>query len=164
MSDEGRYQELQRELEQLAEGRREELEHSDVLLLSLDGLTETLTNYIANRAAMIYYYHNLKIFMYFKSTDRILYQGEIRNLKRNIRDGKISSISTGDTLSINGTDLFPMELKIAGCLCYENFLLSRQGNYKDAENTPYFFRSQEKRDQIMTYLMRYMPSISEENS
>jgi len=87
MSDASRYQELQRELEQISQGRREELEHSDVVMLNLNNLEETLTNYIANGAAMIYYYHDLKMFMYFKSTDRILYKQEIRNLKQNIRDG-----------------------------------------------------------------------------
>ena len=147
MSDASRYQELQRELEQISQGRREELEHSDVVMLNLNNLEETLTNYIANGAAMIYYYHDLKMFMYFKSTDRILYKQEIRNLKQNIRDGNISSLSAGDALNINGTDLFPVELKVEGCLCYENFLLRRRGNYEDARNTPYFFRSQEKRDQ-----------------
>ncbi len=125
--------------------------------IGLEALEETLASYVSNHAEMIYYHHRERKFMCFTTSDQALYREEMRNLKRNVRFGRISAISAGDTISIEGTNLFPMDLKVNGSLCYEYMMLRRRGRFEDADNTPYFFKSKKKRDEIIAYLMKSMP-------
>ena len=81
------------------------------------------------------------------------YQEEMRNLKWSIRQRQVTSITAGETIMIEGTPLFPIDLRFDNAPCYPYMLLLRRGVLDDADNTPYFFRSRQKRDQIITYLV-----------
>jgi hypothetical protein len=126
-----------------------------VTISSLDSLEQSLANAIENDAALIYYHHGLETFTYLIASDKAKFQEELKNLKRNIRSHLISEISAGKTININGTDLFPMDLRINNQPCFAYMMLKKQGRMDDADDTPYFFRSQQKRDEIIQYLMEY---------
>ena len=57
---------------------------------------------------MIYYHHGLQTFMHYNDA----FHQEMKSLKPNIRQGLISAISAGEPITINGTDLFPVDLII----------------------------------------------------
>ena len=113
----------------------------------------SLAHMINNDAAIIYFHHGLQSFTYLIGSDRAKYQEEMTNLKRNIRDGHISSITAGEPIIINGTHLYPMDVRVDNSPCYPYMLLRRRGRYEDADNTPYFFRSRQKRDETITHLL-----------
>ena len=126
--------------------------------LSLDVLERELKYAIENNAAMIYWHHNLGAFMYFLVSDRDRYREEMMNVRNNIRDGLIITISAGEAITLNSTNLYPMELKIRDAPCYAYMLVRRKGKTSDAEKTPYFFKSQKTRDDVIKYLTKAMPS------
>ena len=130
--------------------------------LSLDVLERELKYAIDNDAAMIYWHHNLGAFNYLLASDRDRYRGEMRNVRNNIRDGLIVTISAGDPITLNSTNLYPMELKIRDAPCYAYMLVRREGEMSDAEKTPYFFKSQKTRDDVIKYLTNAMPSNQSE--
>jgi len=130
--------------------------------LSLDVLERELKYAIDNDAAMIYWHHNLGAFNYLLASDRDRYRGEMRNVRNNIRDGLIVTISAGDPITLNSTNLYPMELKIRDAPCYAYMLVRREGEMSDAEKTPYFFKSEKKRDDVIKYLTNAMPSNQSE--
>ena len=126
--------------------------------LSLDVLERELKYAIDNDAAMIYWHHNLGAFNYLLASDRDRYREEMRNVRNNIRDGLIVTISAGDPITLNSTNLYPMELKIRDAPCYAYMLVRREGEMSDAEKTPYFFKSEKTRDDVIKYLTKAMPS------
>ena len=130
--------------------------------LSLDVLERELKYAIDNDAAMIYWHHNMGAFMYFLVSDRDRYREEMMNVRNNIRDGLIITISAGDPITLNSTNLYPMELKIRDAPCYAYMLVRREGEMSDAEKTPYFFKSEKKRDDVIKYLTNAMPSNQSE--
>ena len=130
--------------------------------LSLDVLERELKYAIDNDAAMIYWHHNLGAFNYLLASDRDRYRGEMRNVRNNIRDGLIVTISAGDPITLNSTNLYPMELKIRDAPCYAYMLVRREGEMSDAEKTPYFFKSEKTRDDVIKYLTNAMPSNQSE--
>jgi len=126
--------------------------------LSLDVLERELKYAIDNDVAMIYWHHNTGAFMYFLVSDRDRYREEMMNVRNNIRDGLIITISAGEAITLNSTNLYPMELKIRDAPCYAYMLVRRKGKTSDAEKTPYFFKSQKTRDDVIKYLTKAMPS------
>ena len=123
----------------------------------------SLAHMINNDAAIIYFHHGLQSFTYLIGSDRAKYQEEMTNLKRNIRDGHISSITAGEPIIINGTHLYPMDVRVDNSPCYPYMLLRRRGRYEDADNTPYFFRSRQKRDRNNHSSLEYGVWISSPN-
>lgn len=125
--------------------------------LSLAQLERSISYAISDGAEMIYFHHGVQQFMYFIGSDKNKYQEEMSNLKANIREGCISVISAGEPINISGTDLFPIDFTFDNQPCFAYMLLRRRGRMEDADNTPYFFKSEKKRDQVMEYLSRSMP-------
>jgi hypothetical protein len=121
--------------------------------ISLDDVESSLAYAINNEAAMIYFHHGTQSFVYYIGSDKARYQEEMRNLKWSIRQRQVTSITAGETIMIEGTPLFPIDLRFDNAPCYPYMLLLRRGVLDDADNTPYFFRSRQKRDQIITYLV-----------
>jgi len=123
------------------------------LTFSLDEEERMLANAINNNAAMIYFHHGTQQFVHLLGTDRRLYKEEMNHLKRGIRLRYISAITAGEPINIEGTDLFPMDVKFANAQCNPYVLLRRRGLLDDADNTPYFFKSRQKRDELVAYFI-----------
>ena len=123
------------------------------LTFSLDEEERMLANAINNNAAMIYFHHRMQQFVHLLGTDRRLYKEEMNHLKRGIRLRYISAITAGEPINIEGTDLFPMDVKFANAQCNPYVLLRRRGLLDDADNTPYFFKSRQKRDELVAYFI-----------
>ena len=114
----------------------------------------SLVDAISNNAVLIYYNHSVQHFMYYIGSDKEHFHEELKTVRRNIRARYITAVSVGETLNVGGTDLFPLELRIDAHPCYEYMLLRRRGLIDDAEITPYFFRSVNKRDEVITWLKK----------
>ena len=111
-----------------------------------------LVNYITNNAAMIYWHHGARKFTYLIAEDRLDYRGEIRRLKNAIRDGRIISVCSGETITIGNESLFPVLLEFRDQQCPAYFLLSQSAMGEFVDFTPYFFRSSRMRDAVLNYL------------
>ena len=129
----------------------------NVDIFNLAETKQAIAYAIANNAAMIYFHHGLQQFMYLIGSDKAKFREEMNNLKANIREGLISTISAGEPINISGTDLFPMDVRVDNQPCFAYMLLRQRGRMEDADNTPYFFKSEKKRDEVMGYLSRSMP-------
>ena len=123
------------------------------VMFSLEDAESSLAYSINNNASMIYFHHGSQSFMYFIGSDIALYRQEMRTLSRGICQGRISAITAGEPLNIKGTDLFPMDVKIDNAPCHPYMLLRRRGRLEDADNSPYFFKSQQKRDEVVAFLI-----------
>jgi len=124
------------------------------LAYSLPRIERGVAYAIAQGATVIYYHHGLQQFRHFRglSVDNDAFRQEVVNLKKNINRGVISAISAGEPITINGTDLFPVDLMFDDQPCYPYMLLRRNGLIDDADNTPYFFTSKGKCDQVIKCL------------
>ena len=125
----------------------------DDLMFSLDEEERSLAYAINDNAEMIYFHHGAQQFVYLIRSDRDEYKEEMNHLKRGIRLRLISAITAGEPINIEGIDLFPMDVRFDNSPCYPYMLLRRRGLYDDAANTPYFFKSQQKRDEIVAYFV-----------
>ena len=125
----------------------------DDLMFSLDEEERSLAYAINDNAEMIYFHHGAQQFVYLIRSDRDEYKEEMNHLKRGIRLRLISAITVGEQINIEGIDLFFMDVRFDNSPCYPYMLLRRRGLYDDAANTPYFFKSQQKRDEIVAYFV-----------
>lgn len=147
----------------LSNSERNHIHRRIVSFIMADG-TETLTSSleeaegavafaINNGAAMIYFHHSTQSFMYFIGSDDEKYREEMRHLKTAIRQGRISAITAGEPINIEGTNIFPMDVRMKNAPCYPYMMLRRRGRFEDADYTPYFFKSKQKRDRLVAYFM-----------
>ena len=60
----------------------------------------------------------------------------------------------GPNIMIGQTTLLSMEVEFKQTPCHAWFLLQRNGLMEDADFTPYLFRCERKRDEILTFLQR----------
>lgn len=125
----------------------------EALTSSLDEAEGALAFAINNGAAMIYFHHSTQSFMYFIGSDDEKYREEMSNLKKAIRQGRISVITAGEPINIEGTNIFPMDVRMDNAPCYPYMMLRRRGRFEDADCTPYFFKSKQKRDRVVAYFM-----------
>ena len=109
-------------------------------------------NYITNNAVMIYWHHEARKLTYIIAEDQMDYRGEMRRLKSAIRDGRIISVRSGETITIGNESLFPVLLEFRGQQCPAYFLLSQSAMGEFVDFTPYFFRSSRMRDAVLNYL------------
>ena len=93
-------------------------------------------------------------FRHMIGSDQSHFWQELKLLRRQYRALNIVLITAGETLNVNGTDLYTMELEIKNLPCHAYMLLREQGDFGDAAKTPYFFRSRETRDKTIRYLMK----------
>ena len=57
-------------------------------------------------------------------------------------------------MTIDGIELFPIEVEYRGVQCGPYFLLTERGMLEDLDKTPYFFRTAEKWDDAISYITR----------
>jgi hypothetical protein len=122
------------------------------MTLSLEVLEKTIEDYINDGAFMIYWNHQLEAFDYLRESDEEIMRIEIMNLKDHIKRGNIVRIKKGEVVNIKGVQLYPVELELLETECPAYFLVTKRGLTEDMAMSPYFFRSEEKRDEIYRFL------------
>ena len=55
--------------------------------------------------------------------------------------------------------IFPMDVRVDDVPCYPYMLLRRRGSFDDADCTPYFFQSQQRRDETVAYLSQILDAV-----
>jgi hypothetical protein len=124
------------------------------IALSLDALKLCVTAAIESDAMLIFWHHKMGQFRHMIGSDQGHFRQELKSLRRQYRALNIVLITAGETLNVNGTDLYTMELEIKNLPCHAYMLLREQGDFGDAAKTPYLFRSRETRDKTIRYLMK----------
>ena len=103
---------------------------------------------------MIYWNHQLSKFNYLIPQDNAQYKQEIKNMRKHFREGKIVDVKAGEAFQINGSALYPLDMKMLDLPCHAYMLLRRNGLFEDAEYTPYFFNCKTTRDQVLEWMQR----------
>ena len=124
------------------------------LLLGLDELESQISRYVREGGAMIYWNHQLSKFNYLIPQDNAQYKQEIKNMRKHFREGKIVDVKAGEEFQINGSALYPLDMKMRDLPCHAYMLLRRNGLFEDAEYTPYFFNCKTTRDQVLEWMQR----------
>ena len=124
------------------------------LLLGLDELESQISRYVREGGAMIYWSHRLSMFDYLIPQDNAQYKQEIKNMRKHFREGKIVDVKAGEEFQINGSALYPLDMKMRDLPCHAYMLLRRNGLFEDAEYTPYFFNCKTTRDQVLEWMQR----------
>ena len=118
------------------------------MTLSLEVLEKRIEDYINDGAFMIYWNHQVEAFDYLRESDEKFMKIELMNLKNHIKRGNILRVKKGEVVDIKGVQLYPVELELLEMECPAYFLVTKRGLTEDKAMTPYFFRSEEKRDEI----------------
>ena len=118
------------------------------MILSLEVLEKKIEDYINDGAFMIYWNHQHEVFDYLCESDEEIMSMEMMNLKDNIKKGNILRMKKGEVVDIKGVQLYPVELDFLDMECPAYFLVTKRGLTEDMAMSPYFFRSEEKRDEI----------------
>ena len=103
-------------------------------------------------AVMIYWLHQQKIWDYLLDCDAEIIKQEMNNLIEQIKAGKIVRFTKGLVVNVKGTLLYPVEFEVKDMLCPAYFLVAKKGLIDHLHLTPYFFRSEGKRDQFFDYI------------
>ena len=94
------------------------------------------------------------MFDYLIPQDNAQYKQEIKNMRKHFREGKIVDVKAGEEFQINGSALYPLDMKMRDLPCHAYMLLRRNGLFEDAEYTPYFFNCKTTRDQVLEWMQR----------
>ena len=122
------------------------------MILSLEVLEKKIEDYINDGAFMIYWNHQFEAFQYLRESDEEIMRMEMMNLEHHIKRGNILRIKKGEVVNIKGVQLYPVELELLETECPAYFLVTKRGLTEDMAMSPYFFRSEEKRDEIYHFL------------
>ena len=121
-------------------------------MISLEEQEQSILFALRGNAMLIYWHHGVGKFTYLMGSDKDQFHEEIKLLRLQFQNRTIATITAGDTLSIDNTDLYSMELEIPGHQCNAYFLLGKTGDLRMADKTPYFFKSRATRDKTIAYL------------
>ena len=99
-------------------------------------------------ATMIYWHHGIKIWEYLLDCDEEIINGEMNNLVDQIKAGKIVHVRKGLVVNVKGTQLYPVEFEFKDMQYPAYFLVAKKPLIDHLHLTPYFFRSEGKRDQF----------------
>ena len=121
--------------------------------LSLKPLENIIDGYIREQnAAMSYWHHQDKIWDCLLGSDAKLFKQEMKNLIQQIKSSKIVCVMNSLVVDVKGTLLYPVEFEFKDVQCMAYFLVAKKGLIDHLYLTPYFFRSEKKRDNIFDFL------------
>ena len=115
---------------------------SELSLLYLRKLERQVSIAEQDKAAVVYWHHNLCHFYWFHALDKGDYKEELHKLPGWIRESTITNVCFGDNHSFNGITLYPLELRFHSLEFHAYMLLCCRGMIEDAYYTPYLFKSQ----------------------
>ena len=72
-----------------------------------------------------------------------------------MKTGKIVRVNKGLVVDVKGTLLYPVEFEVKHVQCPAYFLVAKKGLIDHLYMTPYFFRSEKKRDEIFDDLNKH---------
>jgi hypothetical protein len=112
----------------------------------------------ARNASVIYYHHGQQHFRHVigRLDNDTAFVLELTELQANIQRGLVSAISAGKSVNINGADYFPMDVKVDKQPCIPYMLIRGVCNIGYADNTPFFFRSEDRRNEVTECLGQYL--------
>jgi len=70
--------------------------------------------------------------------------------------GKIVHVTKGLVVDVKGTILYPVEFEFKDVLCPGYFLVAKKGLIDHLHMTPYFFRSEDKRDEFFDFINEHL--------
>ena len=121
---------------------------------NLEELEQEVHDALIAKAVLIFWNHQVQSFRHFRIEDNDEYHVELRNLRRQVRSGVVTTVKAGLDLSVAGTNLHVMEVTYAGVQCGPNMLLRKEGKVEDADVTPYLFKSEHSRNMAVRYIVR----------
>ena len=125
-------------------------------MLSVEPLENIINGYIREQnAAMIYWHHQHMVWDYLLGSDAKLYKQEMKNLIKQIKDRRIVCVTKGLVVVIKGTLLYPVKIEFHDVQCLAYFLVAKKGLIDHLHMPPYFFRSENKRDEIFDYINKH---------
>ena len=119
---------------------------SELSLQDLRNLEQQISFAEQDKAAVVYWHHNLSHFDWFRASDKSDYKEELCKFRCWIRDSTITNVRLGDHLSVNGNTLYPLEMRFDSLKCH--------AYTENAYYTPYLFRSQSFCQGALEYLQR----------
>ena len=128
----------------------------EIETLSLEPHENMIDAYVREKnAAMIYWHHQQKIWDYLLGCDAEIIKEHMNNLVNAIKAGKIVRVTKGLVVDVKGTLLYPVEFEVKHVQCPAYFLVAKKGLIDHLHMTPYFFRSEKKRDEIFDYINKH---------
>ena len=103
---------------------------------------------------MIYWHHHNEKSDYLLGSDANFFKQDMKNLIKQIKNGKIVRVMKGPVVDVKGTLLHPVEFEFKDVQCMAYFLVAKKGLTDHLYMTPYFFISEKKRDEIFDYLKK----------
>ncbi len=128
----------------------------DIETHSLELHENVIDAYVREKnAAMIYWHHQQKIWTYLLDCDAKVIKQEMEILIMQMKTGKIVRVNRGLVVDVKGTLLYPVEFEVKHVQCPAYFLVAKKGLIDHLHMTPYFFRSENKRDEIIDYINKH---------
>ncbi len=121
---------------------------------SLERLHRQLAFGLENDAVFLYWHHRLQYFNYLTTDNQDAYNGELKLVRKQLRGGSITSVTSGTSITVGSKVLHTMNVTMANQICYPNMLLQERGLFDDADHTPYFFTSETSHDNAVSYIKR----------
>ena len=115
-------------------------------------LEAMISGYVRKNARMIFWHHNVQLFMFLLARDKDRYKEMMKDIRDQLAHGRVIEVTVGETLTIIGIEFFSMEVEYRGVQCGPYFLLTDCGMLEDLDKTPYFFRTAEKRADAIRYM------------
>ena len=128
-------------------------EEENIGTYSKAALEATIADHVRANGRIIYWHHHLQVFMFLKAKDKKQYKVLMKEVKDWLADGTVTRVTAGAPLVIDGTELYPMEVEFRDLTCGPYFLLTERGMFEDTDKTPYFFRTAEKRENAINYII-----------
>jgi hypothetical protein len=121
---------------------------------SLEDLERQIVLALRRGGVLIYYHHGQNLFDYLTRNDQRPYHQELKSIRDQLRRGSITTVKSGDLITVEGIKLFPMEVTFRNQTCYPYMLVQQRGRFKDADCTPYFFISENSRDNAVQFITK----------
>ena len=120
---------------------------------SLEVLEHQVTTAKERNAWVIYWHHLAHGFTWWNEEDQQEWRGEMNRIRTHIQEGHVTTVTSGETLKVNGNLFFPMEVTFKE-KCWPYMMLRRRGFFNDADHTPYLFTDEQSRDAAVQFINR----------
>jgi hypothetical protein len=104
---------------------------------------------------MIYWHDQQKIWTYLLDCDAKIITQEMEILIKQTKTGKIVRVTKGLVVDVKGTLLYPVEFEFKDVQCPAYFLVAKKGLIDHLHMTTYFFRSENKCDELFEYINKH---------
>ena len=124
---------------------------NQMMMFSLDNSERQIAFALQEGGVLIFYSHRMNSFDWFNQEDEAQIDRELTNLRAAFCDRRITAVSAGESMTVNGIELHTMLVNF-GIPCGPYMLLRRRGLMEDTDHTPYFFKSRARRDRAIDFI------------